>query len=63
MIHDPEVRCERDPPLEAQHTFPELLAALYKQKLTGRVLLHFHNGVPRIAEINFKKHWLKSMAR
>lgn len=39
---------ERDELAEA--TFQVLLESLYTTRFTGYVALHFHNGIPRIAE-------------
>ena len=42
-----------DPPSPATlpASFPETLAALYTQKYTGAVTLHFLQGVPTVAEL------------
>lgn len=59
--HDPRVPCVKEPPGPVAPTFPDLLDSLYSQRYTGRVLLHFHNGVPRIVEIAHKTTRLRSI--
>lgn len=33
------------------YTFPEFLSSLHEQGFTGMVTLHFHNGIPKTADI------------
>lgn len=38
-------------PLTLPQTFPEILAALYTQRYTGAVVLHFLQGQPTVVEL------------
>lgn len=57
LSHDPVVGCSKPNGIVAL-PFADLLTDLYAKKYTGRVLLHFHNGIPRIVEIAHVQHRL-----
>lgn len=38
------------PPREIKAEFGELLKSLFDRQYTGRVVLHFHEGVAKVAE-------------